>query len=440
MTKSLFQILKWIAISFNVLAPIAGNAEVYRLPAAGDDLIGRIKYATAGDEDTLIDIARENSLGQEEIVMANPTVDRWLPKGGTKVLIPRQFILPDAPRSGIVLNIPEMRLYYYPGGSAPAVTKPKPAAPKAQPVAASGGRYQTHIARKGESSRAVAKSEPAAEPVEAVAVSSAPSRDVITYPVSIGRMDWRTPLGATQVIQKVKDPSWHPPESIKKEHAKDGDMLPDVVPPGPNNPLGQFAMKLGVAGYLIHGTDVDKAYGIGMRVTHGCIRMYPEDIAKLFPLVNVGTPVRLVNQPVKLGWIGDDLYMEVHQPLDEDRMSYGELRDLAMGLIDKKTASRPVSINSAALKKELEHPTGVPVLISGIASVSDAPERATPSALEASSPRSNPSEYAAPVESAPVSSSEPYRAEESLASPPEPAYVPTAPEPDDSEEADDAGI
>lgn len=435
MTKPSSQLLKWIVLSLNVLVPIGGQAEVYRLPAAGDDLIGQIRYATAGDEDTLIDIARENSLGQEEIVMANPTVDRWLPKGGTKVLIPRQFILPDAPRTGIVLNIPEMRLYYFPGGTVPA-PKPKPAVAKAQPVAATTGRYQTHIARKGEV-KAAAKPQPVSEPAEPAAVSSTPARDVVTYPVSIGRMDWRTPLGGTQVIQKIKDPEWHPPESIKKEHAKDGDILPDVVPAGPNNPLGQFAMKLGVPGYLIHGTDVDKAYGIGMRVTHGCIRMYPEDIAKLFPLVNVGTPVRLVNQPVKLGWVGDDLYMEVHQPLDEDRMSYAELRELAMGLIDRKTANRPVSINGAALKQELEHPTGVPTLISGMASVSDSPDRGTP-AVHDEVHAGPTSAAAAPVAAEPLAEHESLPSEKRAAGLHEPAYVPNENDPDEAEESGDA--
>ena len=293
------------------LMPLLGQAEVYNMPAPGSDLIGQIQFIKARHEDTLIDIARRFSLGQDEIVMANLKVDRWLPGEGKEVLVPRQFILPDAPRAGIVLNIPEMRLYYYPGGG-----------PKTQ------------------------------------------ATQVITYPVSIGRMDWRTPLGATRVIQKIKDPSWRPPETIKEEHAKNGDILPDVVPPGPNNPLGQFAMKLGVPGYLIHGTDVDKSYGIGMRVTHGCIRMYPEDIQKLYPLIPVGTPVYLVNQTIKLGWLGDALYIEVSQPLDEDRMTYEQLLSVAMSQIEKKIARKPVILDGAALKKALKTPTGVPVVIS----------------------------------------------------------------------------
>lgn len=385
------------------LLPASSMSEVYRMPPVGSELIGEIRYTKARPEDTLIDIARENSVGQDEIVMANPKVDRWLPKGGTEVLIPRQFILPDAPHVGIVLNIPEMRLYYYPGQYETVVTKPAVKAktpPKSDPKAkdAKGGKdaktgkdvkdpKAAKAGKDGKGAKDAKAKAPASRPVQAPAkpaettvVMKGAATQVVTFPVSIGRMDWRTPLGATRVIEKLKDPVWRPPESIKKEHAKDGEILPDVVPAGPNNPLGQFAMKLGVPGYLIHGTDVDKAYGIGMRVTHGCIRMYPEDIAKLFPQVSVGTPVRLVNQPIKLGWAGEDLYMEVHQPLDEDRMSYDELLRLALGLIEKKTAGHGVVLDGAAVKKALEQPTGVPVLVSkavAIGEPSSQPEAST---------------------------------------------------------------
>lgn len=295
------------------------EAEMFSLPPANSDLIGEIRHIRAAHEDTLIDIARLYSVGQDEIVMANPTVDRWLPGIGADVLIPRQFILPEAPRTGIVVNIPEMRLFYYP---------------------AAGKNIPT---------------------------------SVITYPISIGRMDWRTPLGVTRVVQKVKDPTWTPPKSIKIEHARDGDFLPDVVAAGPMNPLGRFALKLGVSGYLIHGTGIDKAFGIGMRVTHGCIRMYPEDIEKLFGQVGVGTSVNLVNQPIKMGWLGDTLYVEVHQPLDEDVMSYSQLLDTAMSLMTRKTAGRQFTLDGAALRAALEHPTGIPTAISRKFAVSPQP-------------------------------------------------------------------
>jgi len=209
-------------------------------------------------------------------------------------------------------------------GAKPSAAGSKTQPTKSAPASAgkSGSGAKTPVApvkgasspAKGTAAKAAPAKAPVCQPAKKVEVVQAPvapaSPDfesaamgqVITYPVSMGRMDWRTPLGMTRVVDKQKDPSWTPPASIKREHAAKGDPLPDVVPPGPDNPLGKYAMRLGVSGYLIHGTDAAKADGIGMRVTHGCMRMYNEDVAKLFPLVPVGAPVYLVNQPVKLGW------------------------------------------------------------------------------------------------------------------------------------------
>ena len=136
----------------------------------------------------------------------------------------------------------------------------------------------------------------------------------MTYPISIGRMDWATPLGRTRVVAKARNPSWYVPESIRAEHAAAGDPLPRIVPPGPKNPLGTRAMRLGIPGYLIHGTN--RPAGVGMRVTHGCIRMFPEDIGFLFDEIAVNTPVRIINEPVKIGWDGDEIVMEVHRTLE----------------------------------------------------------------------------------------------------------------------------
>ena len=316
-SRAVRRLLSGIVLS---LLPLASMSESLSLPPAGSDLVGKIRYAKALQGDTLIDIAHRHSVGQDEIVMANPTESRyyWVPGEGTKVKIPDQYILPDAPRVGIVVNIPEMRLYYYPPG-------PNKEAPT----------------------------------------------EVFTYPISIGRMDWKSPLGVTKIVEKIKDPTWTPPESIKREHAQDGEILPDVVPAGPDNPLGQFAMRLGVKGsYLIHGTGQSKADGIGMMVTHGCMRMYPEDVAQLFPKVSLGTQVNLVNQPIKLGWLGDTLYIEVSQPLDETNLGYNQLLSQAMGLIQKKTADRPgFVVNGEALKQALTKHDGIPMAISGHASV-----------------------------------------------------------------------
>ncbi len=239
----------------------AAFAATYALPAAGDDLVGENRAVIAQAEDTLLDIARRYDLGFNEIAAANPGVDPWLPKAGTRITVPTRFVLPHGAREGIVLNLPEMRLYYYPQverGRAPAV---------------------------------------------------------MTFPIGVGREGWLTPLGLTGVVGKVTNPAWVVPASIQAEHAADGDPLPKVVPPGPDNPLGEFALRLGFPGYLIHGTN--KAYSVGMRTSHGCIRMYPEDIAELYGRVAVGTPVRVVNQPYKSGRAGGVLYLEAHAPLRE---------------------------------------------------------------------------------------------------------------------------
>jgi L,D-transpeptidase ErfK/SrfK len=220
---------------------------VLSLPADGD-LVGEYAEVAAGRDDTLIDVARRRGLGYEEVVNANPGVDPWLPGEGTMVRLPLRRVLPDTTREGIVVNLPEHRLYYYPAAKA-------------------------------------------GEP-----------RVVVTYPISVGKMDWSTPLGLTRVAAKVKDPAWYPPESVRTEHAKHGDILPKVVPAGPDNPLGAYMMRLAIPGgaYLIHGTNLPA--GVGMQVTHGCMRLYPEDIEELFKMVAVETPVRIVNQPQKTGW------------------------------------------------------------------------------------------------------------------------------------------
>lgn len=256
MNRALCQIL---AVGV-LIATATTRAEVYELPPEGFDVIGAVSTVTARYEDTLVDIARRHGLGYEDIVRANPGVNIWVPGEGTEVVLPTQFILPPGPRNGIVLNLAEYRMYYFPEprGDEPAY--------------------------------------------------------VMTYPISIGRMDWETPLGLTRVISKVRNPSWYPPESVLEEHAADGNPLPRIVPPGPDNPLGKYAMRLGLPGYLIHSTN--RPAGVGMRVTHGCIRMFPEDIEYLFGQVGIDTPVRIINEPVKVGWDGDRLVMEAHPVLE----------------------------------------------------------------------------------------------------------------------------
>jgi L,D-transpeptidase ErfK/SrfK len=273
----------------------------------GDNLIGappyEAKYVPARDEDTLIDIAVDYKLGQDEIVLANPTVDRWLPRGGTKVRIPNSFILPDAPRQGLVINLPEMRIYYFTDHGS-----------------------------------------------------------ILTYAIGIGREDdWRTPLGKTKIAGKTENPSWTPPPSIIAEHLADGDQLKPFYPPGPDNPLGLFAFRLGLPGYMIHSTNV--VNGVGMRVSHGCIRMYPTDIEQFFPQVKVGTQVNIVNQPIKVGWYHDTLYLEAYPQMEEYPATFEQRLHVALDLIERANSGKMPVIKGSILKAALEKSSGIPIAL-----------------------------------------------------------------------------
>lgn len=290
------------------------QATQYELPEAGS-VIGAPRVITAAASDTLLDIAKAHNLGYEALKLANPGVDTWLPGAGRRINLPTQFVLPKAPRRGIVLNLAEMRLYYY----------PRP--------------------RRGE------------------------RPTVITHPVSIGRYDWETPLGRTRIVSKVRDPAWYPPKSIRAEHEAAGDPLPAVVPAGPDNPLGAHAMRLDRRGYLIHGTN--KPYGIGMRASHGCIRMYPEDIAALFEIVPNGTPVHIVNQPVKVGRTEDgELLIEAHPKEGEHEGRAGEgvrLDQLKPLVISRAGDNRPgQTIDWDIVVRTVADRSGMPVAVSKI--------------------------------------------------------------------------
>ncbi len=319
-----------LAAAAMLLVP-AAKAEVYELPPAGSDVIGAVTHVESRSADTLLDIARRHGLGYEEIVRANPGVDPWLPGAGTRIVLPTRYVLPPGPREGLVLNLPEYRMYYFP--------KPEPGKPAL----------------------------------------------VMTYPVSIGRMDWATPLGKTRVVAKAVNPAWYPPESVRAEHEADGRSLPRVVPPGPDNPLGTRAMRLGLPGYLIHGTN--RPAGVGMRVTHGCIRMFPEDIEFLFEQVAVNTAVRIMNEPVKLGWDGDRLLMEVHRTLEVAPLEMADeeaaiavdalaepaldeppmptrLTALTMTFVEA-TVARPGELDWEFAERLLERADGIPVAVGG---------------------------------------------------------------------------
>jgi len=227
------------------------------MPAPGEDIVGQVQVIEARYEDTFADLGAANDLGYLEMVAANPGVDPWLPGAGTEVILPTRYILPPGPREGIVINLAEYRLYYY---------------PKGQNV-------------------------------------------VHTFPLGIGREGWSSPVANARITAKTPNPGWYPPKSIREEHAAEGDPLPSYVPPGPDNPLGPYKMALSVPGYLIHGSN--KKFGIGMRVSHGCFRMLNHNVLQLADMAPVGTPVRIINEPYKFGRSNGRVYLEAHAPLDD---------------------------------------------------------------------------------------------------------------------------
>lgn len=226
----------------------------FHLPRNGD-VVGQIQMTTVRRGESLGDVGRRYGVGVFEMIEANPKLDAWVPTVGAAVLVPTQFILPSGPRQGIVLNLAEMRLYYY-HADKPLVT---------------------------------------------------------TCPIGIGKHKWPTPLVYTSVVSKKANPSWVPTDSIRREHLAKGDPLPAVVPPGPDNPMGRYALYLGVNTLRIHGTN--RPGGIGVRGSHGCIRLLAEDIELLYYSVPVGTSVRIIHEPYKVGWNNGRLYLEAHQPL-----------------------------------------------------------------------------------------------------------------------------
>ncbi|WP_051546196.1 L,D-transpeptidase family protein [Legionella lansingensis] len=275
-------------------------ATTFVLPTQGD-LIGAIQYTNPEIGETLSDVGIRFDIGYYEMVRANPQVDPTRPLPiQTRLLIPSQFILPPAPREGLVINLPEYRLYYFP-------------------------------------------------PHDNV---------VITMPVGIGREGWTTPLGLTKITVKERDPVWRPTANVRAEAAKHGDPIPNEFPPGEVNPLGRHVLRLGWPTYLIHGTN--RRDGVGARVSAGCIRMMPEDIEHLFSLVQVGTPVRVLNEPIKFGYFEGALYMQVHPVLVEQKerslksLIYKQLNRLHVG--DK--------VNIKLVQNEVGYPSGIPKKIS----------------------------------------------------------------------------
>nr|WP_193388217.1 L,D-transpeptidase family protein [Azotobacter chroococcum] len=297
------------SLSFSALlsAPLA--ALELSLPPPGEDVVGQVQVIKAKYEDTFADIGQANDIGYLEMVAANPGVDPWLPGGGTEVLLPTRYILPPGPREGIVINLAEYRMYYF---------------PKDQNV-------------------------------------------VHTFPLGIGREGWGSPIAETRITGKVKDPAWYPPKSIREEHAADGDPLPTIVPAGPDNPLGPFKFTLGLSGYLIHGSN--KKFGIGMRVSHGCFRMLNHNVLQLASMVPVGTTVRIINEPYKFGISAGKVYLEAHAPLEDDESAKSSVVDKHAALVDELLKRNDLlgqrRLDWEIVREVVAAEDGLPVEISG---------------------------------------------------------------------------
>lgn len=288
-----------LGITLAVILIASSNAHTsgaFPLNNPHEFLIGFSNAYIIKDNDTLIEIAREYGVGYNEIVAANNKIDPWVPEKGSRIIIPTAWLLPEILDSGIVINLAEMRLFYF--------------------YTANEHKY------------------------------------VSTYPVGIGRQGSHTPLGTFTVTAKVKDPVWHVPESIRKEDP----LLPEFVSPGPDNPLGEYWLQLSVDGYGIHGTN--RPYGIGRMVSHGCIRLYPEDIRVLFKLIKPGTMVKIINEPVKAGIHNNKVYLEVHP----SERKGSELMMLAIKKLSRKRLLKHV--DTQLIIQTVNNATGLPAVIS----------------------------------------------------------------------------
>ncbi|MEI6827205.1 MAG: L,D-transpeptidase family protein [Desulfuromonadales bacterium] len=268
----------------------------------GDDVIGRLRFITLEKGDTLPDIARHFSLGLNGVAAANPGVDIWVPQGGKRIMLPLSFILPDAPKKGIVINLATMRLFQFKGDRE--------------------------------------------------------SFSVLTYPAGVGTEERPTPTGQMRVERKVTRPTWYVPASIAKAHLKKGDPLPAAVLPGPLNPLGEYALYLSAPSYLIHGTN--KPASIGLRASNGCIRLYPESVKKLYENTPVKTAVSIVNQPYLLGQRDGVVYLEVHASTDDSDTAEFDKVYAKLKTIEKESGR---TLDWSKVKNVIAEARGIPVPI-----------------------------------------------------------------------------
>ncbi len=295
----------------------------YPLPTGRDNIIGNLITYQIQKGDTLLDVGRWFGVTAPEISSANGKIDWWTPPVGKNIILPDEHILPDTPRVGIILNIPEMRIYYY---------YPSPLGP---------------VLGRENIKRAAFK----------LPKSSIHPDVVYTFPVGLGRFDWKTPIGAFTVRGKTRNPTWVVPQDIYEEHLERDGEADHMIPGGdPDNPLGHYRLELTLPEYALHGTNVP--WGVGMEVSHGCVRLYPEDIERLFNKVKVGTPGEFVYQPIKFGWRGDALYVEVH---DDLYGRYPGLWALAQSEVQRRGLQDQVDMQK--LEKAVEAKTGIPTYV-----------------------------------------------------------------------------
>jgi L,D-transpeptidase ErfK/SrfK len=290
----------------------------YPVPGIRGDVIGSLTTYKLRPGDTLLDVGRWYGLSAKEVSDANNHLDWWSPPAGKAIVLPTEHILPEGRRVGVVLNIPEMRLYYF---------YPSPTAVRHR------GKLRT------------------------AAFSRRIASVVYTFPVGLGRFDWKTPVGAWTVVAKTRDPTWVVPNDIYQEHLERDGEADHVIPGGaPDNPLGHYRLSLSLPEYALHGTDVP--WGVGMNVSHGCVRLYPEDIERLYSKVMIGTPGRFVYQPIKFGWRGDALYVEVH---DDLYAVYPGLWNHALREVNKLGLEDRVDFGKLAKAVELR--SGIPTYV-----------------------------------------------------------------------------
>jgi L,D-transpeptidase ErfK/SrfK len=301
--------------------PLPVATHEFPLDVDNEDLFGVVQITTASKDDTLPDIARRFNVGYEEIVRANPGVDPWIPGTGRRIVVPTQFILPNAPREGVIINLAAMRIYYFPKHKA------------------------------GETAL------------------------VYTHPIGVGKVGWQTPEGVTKIVSREENPTWRPSAGVRQEHAANDDPVPAVVPPGPDNPLGKYKFTLGWPSYLIHGTN--KPYGVGLRSSHGCIRLYPEDIQRFYEAIPLGTQVRVVNQPFLFGWHDGHLYLQAYTVFEDDARNWTKaqkkllLKSMSPRL-EKLLKANGTSIDWEAVARVAQAPRGIAVPVSVTAGSLDA--------------------------------------------------------------------